>query len=67
MSVATRDVLRARPDLRGEYERLKRDLAAEHDDLTAYSVGKSAFVARVLTVAREDEHLAFDFEPPDLA
>ncbi|MDG5761459.1 GrpB family protein [Natronococcus sp. A-GB1] len=55
VSVATRDVLAACPDRREEYERLKRDLAAAHDDLVAYSEGKSAFVERLLEVAREDD------------
>lgn len=65
VSVATRDVLRARPDLRAEYEELKRELAASHDDLTAYSVGKTEFVGRVLDVARADDGLPFEFEVPD--
>ncbi|MFC4439224.1 MULTISPECIES: GrpB family protein [Natrialbaceae] len=64
VSVITCDVLAARPDLRAEYERLKRDLAAEHDDLVAYSEGKSAFVRRVLEVARTDDDLTFDFAVP---
>ncbi|TYL38110.1 GrpB family protein [Natronococcus pandeyae] len=63
-SVITRDVLAARPDLRAEYERLKRELAAEHDDLVAYSEGKTTFVRRVLEVARTDDDLTFDFSVP---
>ncbi|ELY61795.1 hypothetical protein C491_00025 [Natronococcus amylolyticus DSM 10524] len=55
VSVVTRDVLAARPDCCEEYERLKRDLAAEHDDLVAYSTGKSAFVERLLERAREGD------------
>lgn len=64
-SVVTREVLRARPDLRGEYEGLKRELAAEHDDLYGYSTGKTDFVGRVLDVARADDDLALDVEIPD--
>lgn len=64
VSVATRDVLRARPALREEYERLKRELAAAHDDLAAYSTGKTEFVGRVLDTARADDGLAFAFEVP---
>ncbi|WP_435347660.1 GrpB family protein [Haloarchaeobius sp. HRN-SO-5] len=63
-SVATRDVLRARSGLCDEYERLKRDLAAEHDDLEAYSIGKTAFVETVLRTAREADDLSFGFEVP---
>ncbi|WP_293032958.1 GrpB family protein [Natronococcus sp.] len=55
VSVITRDVLATRPDRREEYERLKREPAAEHDDLVAYSEGKSAFVERLLEVARADD------------
>lgn len=65
LSVITRDVLRAHPTLRAEYEQLKHELASEHDDLTAYSKGKSTFVIRVLKTAREDDGLTFDFDVPD--
>ncbi|MFC6725058.1 GrpB family protein, partial [Halobium palmae] len=64
VSVATRDVLRARPDLREEYEALKRDLVADTDDLTEYSRGKTAFVERLLTVARESDDLTSEFRVP---
>ncbi|WP_394739222.1 GrpB family protein [Natronococcus roseus] len=64
VSVVTRDVLAARPDRREEYERLKRELAAEHDDLVAYSEGKSAFVERLLEVARADDGIADCSVPP---
>lgn len=64
VSVATRDVLRARPRKRAEYERLKRELADDHDDLTAYSEGKSEFIGRLLQVAREDDDLVFGFTVP---
>lgn len=67
VSVVTREVLRTRPDLRAEYERLKRELAAEHDDLVAYSEGKTAFVERVLDAARTDDELTFDFAVPALS
>jgi GrpB-like predicted nucleotidyltransferase (UPF0157 family) len=65
VSVATRDVLSARPELRAEYERVKRDLAADHDDLTIYSRGKTEMVAHLLRVAREADDLAFDFTVPE--
>ncbi|WP_396612838.1 GrpB family protein [Haloferax sp. S1W] len=65
ISVVTRDVLCARPDLCTEYEQLKRDLAAEHDDITAYSEGKSAFIDRILDVARTDDTIQFEFSLPD--
>lgn len=64
VSVVTRDVLRARPDLRTEYEQLKRELAAEHDDVNAYSEGKTAFIERVLDVARTDDAVTFEFDVP---
>lgn len=64
VSVITRDVLAARPELRRKYERLKRELAAEHDDLVAYSEGKSAFVRCLLEVARTDDELTFEFTLP---
>lgn len=51
--VRFRDALRNSPELAGEYEALKRQLAAKHpDDIDAYSAGKSDFVARVLGGAR---------------
>lgn len=50
--VAFRDALRADPQLRAEYERLKQELAAAHpDDRLAYTAGKRAFVGRVLAAA----------------
>ena len=64
ISVVTRDVLRASPAIRAEYETLKFDLASEHDELVAYSTGKSPFVERVLEVARTDEAVAFEFSVP---
>ena len=64
ISVVTRDVLVAHPELRSEYEALKRDLAAEHDDIVAYSTGKTAFVERVLEVARTDDAVSFEFLVP---
>ncbi|WP_339104275.1 GrpB family protein [Haloterrigena salinisoli] len=66
VSVVTRDVLAARSDLRAEYEALKRNLAADHDDLFAYSTGKTAFVEWLLEVARTDDELAFAFAVPTL-
>jgi GrpB-like predicted nucleotidyltransferase (UPF0157 family) len=49
---AFREALRADPALAAEYETLKLRLAREHaDDVTAYTAGKRAFVARVLASA----------------
>jgi GrpB-like predicted nucleotidyltransferase (UPF0157 family) len=49
---AFRDALRADPELRAEYERLKQELAAAHpDDWVAYTGGKRALVGRVLAAA----------------
>ncbi|WP_121742525.1 GrpB family protein [Natronorubrum halophilum] len=64
ISVATRDVLAADPALRAEYEALKRELAAKHDDLAAYSTEKTAFIERVLEVAETDDGFAFQFAVP---
>jgi GrpB-like predicted nucleotidyltransferase (UPF0157 family) len=47
-----------------EYEDLKCEPTAEHDDLVAYSEGKSTFIKRILEVARTDESLTFDFTIP---
>lgn len=63
-SVVTRDVLRARPDLREEYEALKRDLIADDPDLETYSLGKSEFIDRLLEVARGDDGVDVTVEPP---
>ncbi len=50
--IAFRDALRGDPALVAEYGALKVQLAQEHrDDLTAYTQGKRAFVARVLACA----------------
>lgn len=49
---AFRDALRDDPELRAEYEQLKRELAAAHpDDRVAYTAGKRALVGRVLAAA----------------
>ena len=63
-SVATREGLRAYDDLRREYESLKRELAAETDDLIEYSDGKSALVGRILDRVREDASLSLGFDVP---
>jgi GrpB-like predicted nucleotidyltransferase (UPF0157 family) len=63
-SVVTRDVLRARPELRDEYESLKRELAAATDDVGEYSRGKTDLLARLLEEARHAEDLPFDFDVP---
>jgi GrpB-like predicted nucleotidyltransferase (UPF0157 family) len=57
-TLAFRDYLRDHPDTAREYERLKRDLAAQHigdvaESREAYSVGKSAFVERIVALALE--------------
>jgi GrpB-like predicted nucleotidyltransferase (UPF0157 family) len=50
--LAFRDALRGDPDLAAEYEALKIRLADERrDDVRAYTIGKRAFVARVLASA----------------
>jgi GrpB-like predicted nucleotidyltransferase (UPF0157 family) len=49
---AFRDALRADPELRVEYERLKQELAAAHlDDRVAYTAGKRALVGRILAAS----------------
>lgn len=63
-SVATRDVLRARPALREAYEDLKRGLVADDPDLESYSRGKSEFIDRLLEVAREDDDVDVTVEVP---
>jgi GrpB-like predicted nucleotidyltransferase (UPF0157 family) len=50
--LAFRDYLRAHPDEAGEYEQLKRRLAAEHQaDREAYTGAKSAYVEGVMRKA----------------
>jgi GrpB-like predicted nucleotidyltransferase (UPF0157 family) len=50
--IAFRDYLRSHPGTAGEYEALKRDLAAKSSgDREAYTRGKDAFVARILGYA----------------
>ncbi|RJT01391.1 GrpB family protein [Halococcus sp. IIIV-5B] len=63
-SVVTREVLCTHREVRAEYARLKRELATDHDDLAAYSRGKTAFIERVLRIGREDDDLEFDFVVP---
>ncbi|WP_248909417.1 GrpB family protein [Halocatena marina] len=65
ISVVTRDVLRMYPDLCREYEELKRDLSDTHDDLSAYSKGKTQFMRRVLDTARKED-LPYEFTVPSL-
>jgi GrpB-like predicted nucleotidyltransferase (UPF0157 family) len=51
-----REYLREHPDVREEYECLKRDLAAEHrHDITGYRNGKGEFVERVVERARASD------------
>ncbi len=60
VSVATAAALRARPDLRAEYEQHKRTTAEETDDLGCYSSAKSDIVGRLLAAARDlDRSFAF--------
>jgi len=55
LSLPFRDYLRAHPDEAQRYERLKRDLAVAHRaDREAYTDAKSAFVAEILTKARQE-------------
>ena len=63
-SVATRDVLRERDDLRDEYEAVKRRLTDETDDLGDYSRGKTELVEELLEVARDGDY-AFEFAVPE--
>jgi GrpB-like predicted nucleotidyltransferase (UPF0157 family) len=47
--LAFRDILRARPDLAGRYQALKRQLAAEHrNDREAYAEAKQSFITEAL-------------------
>lgn len=64
ISVVTRDVLRARDDLRARYAALKRDLEAEHDELVPYSEAKSPFMDELLRTARTDARFAYAFDIP---
>jgi GrpB-like predicted nucleotidyltransferase (UPF0157 family) len=66
VSVVTRDVLRAHPELRDAYERRKRDLAGETDDLGTYGRGKTDIVERILDRGRSEPHLTYSFEVPVL-
>lgn len=66
ISVLTREVLVEDVELRREYESLKAELCAEHDELAAYSMGKNEFVKRVLRQAEEIHHqLDVDFPVPE--
>lgn len=48
-----RDALRRDPELVAAYARLKRDLAAQHDDdRESYTAGKGDFVSDVLARSR---------------
>lgn len=64
VSVATRDVLRERDDLRAEYESVKRRLAGETDDLGDYSRGKTTLVETLLDDARNGDY-DFAFAVPE--
>jgi GrpB-like predicted nucleotidyltransferase (UPF0157 family) len=64
VSIATVAVLRDRPDLRSEYEQLKRETASETDDLETYGTSKSEFIGEVLDAAREMDDLDLAFEVP---
>ena len=50
--IVFRDYLRSHPDAVREYEDLKRDLAARHDDIEDYALGKSEFVLCILALAQ---------------
>ncbi|HSP54118.1 MAG TPA: GrpB family protein [Dehalococcoidia bacterium] len=49
--ITFRDYLRKHPESAREYEDLKRDLAARHDDIEDYALGKSEFVLHILALA----------------
>jgi GrpB-like predicted nucleotidyltransferase (UPF0157 family) len=49
--LAVRNVLRADPDLREQYEAVKRRVAAVTDDIDDYGQGKSAVIQRILATA----------------
>ncbi len=55
--IVFRDYLRAHPGAAREYEDLKRDLAARHDDIEDYAMGKSEFVLRILALARASQSI----------
>jgi GrpB-like predicted nucleotidyltransferase (UPF0157 family) len=59
-SLATVAVLSDRPELRSEYEQLKRDIAAETDELETYGKAKTEFLQKVLSVARAEFEFQFD-------
>lgn len=53
--LAFRECLRENPDARREYERVKREAAAEHpEDLEAYTKAKSDVVSSILERARDE-------------
>jgi GrpB-like predicted nucleotidyltransferase (UPF0157 family) len=64
VSVATVAILRERPDLREEYEQLKREQTAETDEMETYSRGKTDFIETLLEAAHHTD-LGLDFEVPD--
>ncbi|UPM42018.1 GrpB family protein [Halocatena salina] len=66
ISVVTRDVLRRHPELREEYEQLKRELMEQHEDLTAYSRGKTRFIGQVLDTARQNDGQTYAFAVPSV-
>ena len=47
--LGVRDVLRARPDLRGEYGAVKLALANQTDDIEVYLDGKTDVVLKILS------------------
>lgn len=63
-SVVTREVLRAEPRHREPYERLKKRLAADQDELADYSRGKTAFIDALLRRGRESDAVDVGFEVP---
>ncbi|UPV75707.1 GrpB family protein [Halorussus limi] len=51
-----REYLRANPDVRDEYEAVKREAAESHpSDITAYNAAKDEFCRSVLSRAKSDE------------
>lgn len=64
VSVATKEVLCERADLRRAYERHKREMAADHDDLVDYSEGKGEMIEQILDAVREG-YVSVPFDIPD--
>lgn len=61
-----RDFLRANPDVRNEYETVKREAAETHpNDIDAYNETKSDFCASILERAKADDSVEISDTPVD--